>query len=247
MPKKTDFGFIRVSAQEKAQRVKQVFSSVAAKYDLMNDLMSLGIHRLWKRTFVSLVQTKSGDRIADLASGSGDTALLLAKAMPNYGELIVSDINPAMLKLAKDRFINAGIVRNIQFIEADAEHLNFPANYFDCVLLSFGLRNMTDKARALGSIHRKLVSGGQLLILEFSHPHSQQFTKLYDAYLFHIIPRLGKLVAQNEASYRYLAESIKMHPSQEQLKAMMQQAGFINCHYHNLSLGIVAVHIGIKP
>ena len=247
MSKKTYFGFTKVDAQEKANKVRQVFSSVAHKYDLMNDIMSFGIHRLWKRTLVSLVQAKSGDRLADLASGSGDIALLVAKLIPDYGELVVSDINPAMLKLAKERFLNAGILRDISFVEADAEKPDFPANHFNCILLSFGLRNMTDKDRALRSIHDKLLSGGQLLILEFSSPSPRQLAAVYDAYLFHIIPRLGRFVARDEASYRYLAESIKMHPTQEQLKTMMQKAGFINCRYHNLSMGIVAVHTGIKP
>ena len=245
MQKKTHFGFTSLNPKEKSASVRQVFSSVANKYDLMNDLMSIGIHRLWKKAFISMVQTKPGDRIIDLASGSGDIAFLLTQRFSDYKELIVSDVNSDMLKLAKRRFINAGIIDRVRFVEADAENLDFPSNHINVALLSFGLRNMTDKKKALKCIYKKLVPGGQLLILEFSRP--SRLSTLYDAYSFTIIPALGRLIAQDAKSYRYLVESIRIHPSQESLKTMMQDAGFINCHYYNLSMGIVAVHKGVKP
>ena len=245
MKQKTHFGFSWISPQEKSVRVQQVFSSVAANYDLMNDLMSLGIHRLWKKTLITLIQTRPGDRLADFASGSGDIALLIAQTFPHYGELIVSDSNPAMLRLAKKRFLNAGIIDRVRFVQENTEEPNLADKTINIACLSFGLRNMTNKAKALKSIYDKLVSGGQLLILEFSRPTHWSF--LYNTYSFTVIPALGKLIAKDESSYRYLVESIRMHPSQDSLKQMMEEAGFINCHYHNLSMGIVAVHNGVKP
>lgn len=245
MKRKTHFGFSWISPQEKAARVKQVFSSVADNYDLMNDLMSLGIHRLWKKALIGLIQTRPGDKVADFASGSGDIALLFAKNFPSYGELIVSDSNPAMLKVAKKKFLNAGIVDRVRFVEENAEEPSDKT--LNIALLSFGLRNMTDKGKALKAIYNKLAPGGQLLILEFSRPSNKPFAKLYDTYSFTVIPTLGKLIAKDESSYRYLVESIRMHPSQDSLKQMMERAGFINCHYHNLSMGIVAIHKGVKP
>ena len=243
----THFGFDRINLKDKAARVNQVFSSVAAKYDLMNDVMSIGTHRLWKRTFVSMAQIQPGDKILDIASGSGDIAAKIAKSFPNYGELVVSDINPDMLKLAQENLINQGILDNVSFVEADAENLPFPNNHFNCALISFGLRNMADKSAALSCIYDKLKPGGQLLVMEFSQPINQSVAKLYDAYSFNFIPKMGKWLADDEQSYQYLVESIRMHPTQEELRRMFSAAGFVNCNYYNLSMGIVAIHKGTKP
>ena len=243
----THFGFQQVGLKEKVEKVNQVFSSVATKYDLMNDAMSLGTHRLWKRTFISMASVRAGDKLLDLASGSGDIALGLAKKYPHYGELTVSDINQDMLDLAKKNLINNGVLRGVKFSIANAEELPFRDNYFNSIFMSFGLRNVADKQKALSSIFNKLSPGGQFLALEFSRPQSKALSKLYDEYSFRIIPKIGKFIAKDEDSYQYLVESIRMHPNQDDLAKMFEDAGFINCHYHNLSMGIVAIHKGIKP
>lgn len=243
----THFGFKQVGIKEKTAKVKQVFSSVAGKYDLMNDAMSLGTHRLWKRTFVSMASVQPGDKVLDLASGSGDIAIKLARNFPDYGEMVVSDINSDMLELAKKNLVNSGVLDRVKFAIVDAQELPFPDNYFNLMLMSFGLRNVADKAKALKSMYDKLASGGQLLVLEFSHPTNKSFAKVYDEYSFKVIPKLGKVLAQDEDSYQYLVESIRMHPNQEELAGMFATAGFINCQYYNMAMGIVAAHKGIKP
>jgi demethylmenaquinone methyltransferase / 2-methoxy-6-polyprenyl-1,4-benzoquinol methylase len=242
----TDFGFERVARGEKARRVRGVFDSVAGSYDLMNDLMSAGAHRLWKRFTLSLANLRPGQRALDVAGGTGDLAEGLARQVGERGLVILTDINAAMLERGRDRLIDQGLVSNIRYVQADAERLPFPCNSFDCITIGFGLRNVTDKLAALSSMRRALKPGGQLLILEFSQPVAPGLGPLYDAYSFHVLPLLGKLVARDEASYRYLAESIRMHPNQEKLLAMMQTAQLEGCHYHNLSGGIVAVHRGYK-
>jgi demethylmenaquinone methyltransferase/2-methoxy-6-polyprenyl-1,4-benzoquinol methylase len=242
----TDFGFEKVSWGEKAQRVRGVFDAVAANYDLMNDLMSAGTHRLWKRFTLSLTNLRPGQRALDVAGGTGDLTAGLARQVGERGLVILTDINAAMLGRGRDRLTDEGIVGNIDYIQANAERLPFAEATFDCITIGFGLRNVTDKAAALASMHRALKPGGQLLILEFSQPVAPGLKPLYDAYSFHVLPLLGKIVAGDEASYRYLAESIRMHPNQEKLLAMMQAAGLEGCRYHNLSGGIVAVHRGYK-
>lgn len=243
----THFGFQQVKTAEKTAKVNNVFSSVADKYDLMNDAMSLGIHRLWKRGFVSMASLHSGDKILDLASGSGDIAIKIAKSCPHYGELTVTDINPDMLAIAKRNLINNGVLENVKFEITDAQDLQFPDNYFNSAFMSFGLRNVADKQQALKSVYSKLRSGGHFWVLEFSHPSNGALSKIYDNYSFNVIPKLGQWLANDEASYQYLVESIRMHPTQGELRDMFAAAGFINCHYYNLSMGIVAIHKGVKP
>lgn len=243
----THFGFQQVGVAEKVVKVNSVFSSVAENYDLMNDAMSLGIHRLWKRSFVSMASLHPGDRILDLASGSGDIAIKIAQNCPKYGELTVTDINPDMLQQAKNNLIDNGIIEKVTFDIADAEDLPFPDDYFDNAFMSFGLRNVANKQRALSSVYSKLSSGGHFWVLEFSHPQNATLSKLYDSYSFNVIPRLGQWLAKDEASYQYLVESIRMHPTQTELCDMFCAAGFINCHYYNMSMGIVAIHKGVKP
>ncbi len=240
-----DFGFERVPRHRKAERVRGVFDSVADRYDLMNDLMSAGLHRLWKRFTLDLAGLRPGQRALDVAGGTGDLAAGLARQVGSGGLVALTDINAAMLGRGRDRLIDEGLVDNMRYAQADAERLPFATDSFHCVTIGFGLRNVTDKQAALASMHRVLKPGGQLLVLEFSHP-VQALGPLYDAYSFRVLPWLGKLVARDEASYRYLAESIRMHPDQEALLAMMRQAGFEDCRYHNLSAGIVAVHRGYK-
>ncbi len=240
-----DFGFERVPRHRKAERVRGVFDSVADRYDLMNDLMSAGLHRLWKRFTLDLAGLRPGQRALDVAGGTGDLATGLARQVGSGGLVVLTDINSAMLGRGRDRLIDEGLVDNVRYAQADAERLPFAADSFHCVTIGFGLRNVTDKQAALASMHRVLKPGGQLLVLEFSHP-ARALGPLYDAYSFRVLPWLGKLVAGDEASYRYLAESIRMHPDQEALLAMMRQAGFEDCRYHNLSAGIVAVHRGYK-
>jgi demethylmenaquinone methyltransferase/2-methoxy-6-polyprenyl-1,4-benzoquinol methylase len=242
----TDFGFEEVSWGEKARRVRGVFDSVAGNYDLMNDLMSAGAHRLWKRFTLSLTNLRPGQRALDVAGGTGDLTAGLARQVGERGLVILTDINAAMLGRGRDRLTDQGIVSNIGYIQANAERLPFAAGTFDCITIGFGLRNVTDKPAALASMRRALKPGGQLLILEFSQPVAPGLRPLYDAYSFHVLPLLGKVVAGDEASYRYLAESIRMHPNQEKLLGMMQAAGLEGCRYHNLSGGIVAVHRGYK-
>lgn len=242
----TDFGFQRVPPRDKARRVRGVFDSVADRYDLMNDLMSAGTHRLWKRFTLALANLRSGQRALDVAGGSGDLAAGLLRQVGSRGFVVLSDINAAMLSRGRDRLIDEGFVGNVGFVQANAERLPFPDNTFDCITIGFGLRNVTDKTAALGAMRRTLKPGGQLLILEFSRPRAPGLAPLYDAYSFRILPLLGKLVAHDEASYRYLAESIRMHPDQETLLGMLRDAGLEGCRYHNLSGGIVAVHRGYK-
>lgn len=240
-----DFGFERVPRHRKAERVRGVFDSVADRYDLMNDLMSAGLHRLWKRFTLDLAGLRPGQRALDVAGGTGDLATGLARQVGSGGLVVLTDINSAMLGRGRDRLIDEGLVDNVRYAQADAERLPFATDSFHCVTIGFGLRNVTDKQAALASMHRVLKPGGQLLVLEFSHP-ARALGPLYDAYSFRVLPWLGKLVAGDEASYRYLAESIRMHPDQEALLSMMRQAGFEDCRYHNLSAGIVAVHRGYK-
>ncbi len=242
----TDFGFEKVAWGEKARRVRGVFDSVADSYDVMNDLMSGGAHRLWKRFTLSLTHLRPGQRALDVAGGTGDLAKGLARQVGDLGLVVLADINAAMLERGRDRLIDSARVGNIHYVQANAEALPFADSSFDCITIGFGLRNVTDKPAALASMRRALKPGGQLLVLEFSQPIAPGLAPLYDAYSFHVLPLLGKLVARDEASYRYLAESIRMHPNQEKLLAMMQAAGLEGCRYHNLSGGIVAVHRGYK-
>jgi len=241
----TDFGFQNVPRADKARRVRGVFDSVAGRYDLMNDLMSAGVHRLWKRFALSLTQLRPGQQALDVAGGTGDLSAGMARQVGPAGLVILTDINATMLARGRDRLIDEGLVGNVRCLQANAEKLPFADASFHCVTIGFGLRNVTDKPAALRSMQRVLKPGGQLIVLEFSRP-AAPIRPLYDAYSFHILPRLGRFVAQDEASYRYLAESIRMHPDQETLKGLMQDAGLEDCRYHNLSGGIVAVHRGYK-
>jgi len=244
--KTTDFGYQRVGIDEKADRVRQVFASVADNYDLMNDLMSLGVHRLWKRFTLGQTGLKPGQRALDVAGGSGDLALGMARQVGETGKVFLTDINPAMLAHGRAKLVDAGESSNVEYAIADAEDLPFESDSFHCVTIGFGLRNVTRKQKALESMFRVLKPGGRLLVLEFSHPTAPGLKSLYDSYSFKVLPWLGKVVAKDEASYRYLAESIRMHPDQETLKGMMQTAGFARCDYFNLSGGIVALHRGYK-
>jgi demethylmenaquinone methyltransferase / 2-methoxy-6-polyprenyl-1,4-benzoquinol methylase len=241
-----DFGFEKVASTDKAARVRAVFASVADRYDVMNDLMSFGVHRLWKRFVLSLTGLKPGQHALDVAGGTGDLALGLLRQVGKDGRVVLSDINPKMLELGRDRLLDAGFVGNAECLVADAERLPFGDNSFDCITIGFGLRNVTDKAAALASMYRVLKPGGQLLVLEFSTPVAPGLKPLYDAYSFNVLPILGRLVAEDAASYRYLAESIRMHPNQEALLEMLRSAGFAQARYHNLTGGIVAVHRGYK-
>ncbi len=245
MQDSTHFGFRKVPLKAKARLVQSVFDSVAGNYDLMNDLMSFGIHRLWKQLAVHLSCVRYGERVLDLAGGTGDLSLLLHARVGDKGKVILADINAAMLKRGRDRLIDKGLL-DIDYVQADAQSLPFADNSFDCVVMGFGLRNVTDKNKALASIYRVLKPGGRLLILEFSKPKGEWFSKLYDVYSFKILPLLGYLIAGDADSYRYLAESIRMHPDQEALKGMLARAGFARIEYFNLTQGIVAIHRGYK-
>jgi demethylmenaquinone methyltransferase/2-methoxy-6-polyprenyl-1,4-benzoquinol methylase len=242
----THFGFKQVAVEDKVSLVKGVFDSVAGQYDVMNDLMSLGIHRIWKRIAVQLSNVRKGERVLDLAGGTGDLTILFQDRVGSEGEVVLADINAQMLRTGRDRLIDKGLVANIRYAQVNAECLPFEDNTFDCVCIGFGLRNVTDKAAALRSMHRVLKPGGRVIVLEFSHPVDKVTEKVYDFYSFNILPKIGKLVAKDEDSYRYLAESIRMHPKQDELKAMMQDAGFERCEYFNMTQGIVAVHRGYK-
>jgi demethylmenaquinone methyltransferase/2-methoxy-6-polyprenyl-1,4-benzoquinol methylase len=244
--RKADFGFEQVAWDEKAERVRSVFASVASKYDVMNDLMSFGVHRLWKRFTLSLTGLKVGQCALDVAGGTGDLSLGMLRQVGKSGRVVLSDVNPAMLDIGRDRLLDRGFVGNVECVVADAQRLPFADNSFDCVTIGFGLRNVTDKAAALKSMHRVLKPGGQLLVLEFSTPVAPGLKPVYDAYSFKILPVLGRLVAQDAASYRYLAESIRMHPDQETLLEMLRVAGYAQVRYHNLTGGIVALHRGYK-
>ncbi len=242
----THFGYEDVPVSEKVKRVAGVFDSVASRYDIMNDLMSGGIHRLWKRFTIESSAARPGQRVLDIAGGTGDLAAKFSRIVGAEGQVILADINNAMLSVGRDRLINRGVVNNIAFMQANAECLPFADNTFDLITIAFGLRNVTDKDKALASMHRVLKPGGRCLVLEFSKPTSAWLSKLYDTYSFKILPKMGQFVASDEASYRYLAESIRMHPDQETLKGMMANAGFVNCDYTNLTGGIVALHKGFK-
>ncbi|HWX27348.1 MAG TPA: bifunctional demethylmenaquinone methyltransferase/2-methoxy-6-polyprenyl-1,4-benzoquinol methylase UbiE [Steroidobacteraceae bacterium] len=244
--RKADFGFEQVAWGDKAERVRSVFASVAGKYDVMNDLMSFGVHRLWKHFTLSLTGLRPGQRALDVAGGTGDLALGLLRQVGKSGRVVLSDVNPAMLEIGRDRLLDRGWAGNVDCIVADAERLPFEDSCFDCVTIGFGLRNVTDQAAALACMHRVLKPGGQLLVLEFSTPVAPGLKPIYDAYSFNVLPMLGRLVANDEASYRYLAESIRKHPNQETLLAMLRDAGFAQARYHNLTGGIVAVHRGYK-
>ena len=226
--------------------VAGVFHSVAAKYDIMNDLMSLGIHRLWKRFTIDCSGARPGQKVLDLAGGTGDLTAKFSRIVGPSGKVILSDINDSMLEVGRDKLRDMGIVGNVEVVQADAETLPFPDNHFDLVTIAFGLRNVTNKQKALESIYRVLKPGGRLLVLEFSKPESEAFSKVYDWYSFNILPNMGKLVANDSESYQYLAESIRMHPDQDTLKAMMEQAQFEQVEYFNLTGGIVALHRGFK-
>ncbi len=242
----THFGYKTVNKAEKQARVADVFTSVAKKYDIMNDLMSFGIHRLWKRYAISLSGVRAGQHVLDIAGGTGDLAKVFSREVGRNGHVVLSDINAAMLEVGRERLINAGC-NNVDFVLANAETLApFEDESFDLLTISFGLRNVTDKDAALRSMYRVLKPGGRLLILEFSKPIFEPLSKAYDLYSFTALPMMGKIVANDSESYKYLAESIRMHPDQQTLKQMMEQAGFENCDYHNLTAGIVAVHRGFK-
>ncbi len=242
----THFGFRDVPVDDKQKLVAEVFSSVASNYDLMNDLMSLGIHRVWKRYFVATAQVKPGDRVLDLAGGTGDIAALLKGRVGEKGALVLGDINGSMLKVGRDRMTDRGNVRGFDYVQCNAEKLPFPDASFDLVTIAFGLRNVTDKDAALAEMHRVLKVGGQARVLEFSEVTAAWFKPVYDFHSFKILPRLGKLFANDAGSYQYLAESIRKHPPQDELKQMMQSAGFARVGYRNLSAGIVAIHTGYK-
>ena len=243
---KTHFGFRDVDENEKAKLVGDVFNSVASRYDVMNDLMSFGAHRLWKRFAVSQSGLRAGDRALDVAGGSGDLARLFAKQVGPHGRVVLTDINGAMLAEGKSNLIDAGVVGNVDYVLMDAENLCFPDNSFNSVCISFGLRNVTRKDTALKSMCRVLKPGGRLMVLEFSKPVFPVLNKVYDTYSFNVIPKIGKLITNDEASYQYLVESIRKHPDQETLRTMMLNAGFDEVKVHNLSGGIVALHLGYK-
>ncbi|MQM39055.1 Ubiquinone/menaquinone biosynthesis C-methyltransferase UbiE [wastewater metagenome] len=240
----THFGYQQVPLDEKRQRVGAVFQSVAERYDLMNDLMSFGLHRIWKHQAMAATRARRGHHVLDLAAGTGDLSLALSRRVGREGRVVSSDINPAMLARGRDRLIDEGAVDNIDYVIADAEQLPFPDASFDRVTMAFGLRNVTRKERALAAIRRVLRPGGHLMVLEFSRLYITALRPLYDAYSFGVLPAMGRLVAHDAESYRYLAESIRMHPDQQTLAGMMEQAGFEDCEYTNLSGGVVAIHRG---
>ena len=244
--KTTHFGYQQVKWDEKQRRVAGVFDSVADNYDLMNDVMSLGIHRLWKRFAIEQSGARPGQRILDLAGGTGDLAARLSRMVGPQGEVVIGDINASMLNVGRARLLDRGISGNVRFVQANAETLPFPPNSFDCIIIGFGLRNLTDKQKALESMYQALRPGGRALVLEFSTPVLPGLKTAYDFYSFRVLPLMGRLIARDEDSYRYLAESIRMHPDQKKLLQMMQQAGFEDCDYHNLSGGIVALHRGFR-
>lgn len=242
----TDFGYQQVSWAEKAEKVDAVFTTVADQYDVMNDLMSLGIHRLWKRFATGISGFKTGDWILDLAGGTGDLTRLLAPKIGSTGHIVLADINSEMLSHGRDRCIDAGLIATVDYAQVNAECLPFSDASFDGVIIGFGLRNVTDKFAALQSMQRVLKPGGKLMVLEFSKTHTPGLKQLYDLYSFSVLPVLGKFIAGSAESYRYLAESIRMHPDQESLKQLILDAGFDDCEYHNLTGGIVALHIAHK-
>lgn len=242
----THFGFKQVAKENKASMVAEVFHSVAAKYDVMNDLMSMGIHRLWKRFTIDCSGVRKGHKVLDLAGGTGDLTAKFSRLVGDTGQVVLADINNAMLNVGRNKLRDSGIVNNVEYVQANAEALPFPDNTFDVITIAFGLRNVTDKDKALASMYRVLKPGGRLLVLEFSKPQNEMLTKAYDIYSFHVLPKMGQLVANDSESYQYLAESIRMHPDQETLKTMMETAGFEQVTYHNLTGGVVALHRGFK-
>lgn len=248
MPEKntTHFGFQTIPSDLKEERVASVFHSVAKRYDLMNDLMSFGLHRLWKRFAISRCAIRPDDYILDLAGGTGDLTSAFSKLIGANGKIVLADINSSMLTEGRTRLIDKGVFRGITWIQANAQTLPFANQSFDKVAIAFGLRNVTDKDKALEEMYRILKPGGRLVILEFSHVHAAPIKSLYDAYSFKVLPKLGKWVCQDEESYQYLAESIRMHPDQKTLKSMMENAGFEKCDYQDLNAGIVALHCGFK-
>lgn len=245
-PDTTHFGYEQVPVQEKAKRVGQVFHSVAAKYDVMNDLMSLGSHRLVKRFTVELSGVRPGQRVLDLAGGTGDFTMRFSSLVGKTGQVVLADINASMLQVGRDRLIDKGITENVVYSQVNAEQLPFAENTFDCVCIAYGLRNVTDKDAALRSMYSVLKPGGRAIVLEFSKPRNQLVGKAYDGYSA-LWPIVGKLVTGDADSYRYLVESIRMHPDQDTLKEMMENAGFSNCRYHDVMGGVCAIHIGFKP
>ncbi|MFN2327867.1 MAG: bifunctional demethylmenaquinone methyltransferase/2-methoxy-6-polyprenyl-1,4-benzoquinol methylase UbiE [Chromatocurvus sp.] len=242
----THFGYREVEKDAKAGMVGDVFDSVATRYDLMNDLMSAGIHRLWKRFTIELSGVRSGNSVLDIAGGTGDLAEKFSQLVGDSGRVVLADINASMLRVGRDRLLNTGVQANLEFVQADAQYLPFPDDSFDCITIAFGLRNVTDKDLALRAMLRVLKPGGRLLVLEFSKPTNPLLGKAYDAYSFSILPLMGRLIARDADSYKYLAESIRMHPDQETLRGMMEEAGFSRCEYHNMTGGVVAVHRGVK-
>ncbi len=241
----THFGFQEVPVKDKVKRVAGVFHSVANKYDVMNDLMSMGVHRFWKRFTLNASHVRKGDRVLDIAGGTGDLTMQFSKMVGRTGHVILADINESMLQVGRNRLTDHGIAGNVDYVQANAESLPFPDNYFDCITIAFGLRNVTDKDAALRSMYRVLKPGGKLLVLEFSKP-AEWLAPVYDLYSFKLLPKIGKVVLDDEDSYRYLAESIRMHPDQMTMKTMMADAGFERCDYHNMTAGIVALHSGYK-
>lgn len=242
----THFGYKQVAVEEKAHLVADVFHSVASKYDMMNDMMSFGIHRLWKRYTIEMSGVRAGQRVLDLAGGTGDLAMKFSRIVGPEGQVVLADINASMLEVGRKRLVDAGIVGNVEYAQVNAECLPFPDNHFDLITIAFGLRNVTDKDKALASMQRVLKPGGRLLVLEFSKPAVPGLSPLYDLYSFTMLPMMGKIIAGDSESYRYLAESIRMHPDQETLKGMMENAGFDRVEYFNLSGGITALHRGFK-
>ena len=244
---KTHFGFEQVKVDEKQAKVADVFHSVASKYDIMNDLMSGGIHRIWKRLTIEQSGVRRGHKVLDIAGGTGDLTMRFSRLVGSEGKVVLADINDSMLRVGRDRLMDRGITGNVEFVQANAEALPFPDNTFDCITIAFGLRNVTFKEKALASMARVLKPGGKVMVLEFSKTENPLLTKAYDIYSFSLLPKIGKLIAGDEDSYRYLAESIRMHPDQETLKRMMEEAGLTQCKYQNMTGGVVALHTGIKP
>ncbi len=243
--KDTSFGFRQIDSREKSKMVGNVFDTVASNYDLMNDLMSFGIHRLWKRVAIESSSLRKDSKVLDLAGGTGDMVKLMRDKVGEEGLIVLSDINRSMLEEGRDRLINDG-VEGINIAQIDAQYIPFKDETFDLITIAFGLRNVTDKDKAMRSMRSALKKGGKLIVLEFSKPTNEIFREIYDVFSFEIIPKIGELIANTEESYRYLAESIRMHPTQEELKTMMEEAGFKDCNYENLTNGVVAIHSGVK-
>ena len=243
--KDTSFGFRQIDSREKSKMVGNVFDTVASNYDLMNDLMSFGIHRLWKRVTIESSSLRKDSKVLDLAGGTGDMVKLMRDKVGEEGLIVLSDINRSMLEEGRDRLINDG-VEGINIAQIDAQFIPFEDETFDLITIAFGLRNVTDKDKAMRSLLRALKKGGKLIVLEFSKPTNEIFREIYDVFSFEIIPKIGELIANTEESYRYLAESIRMHPTQEELKIMMEEVGFKDCNYENLTNGVVAIHSGVK-